>query len=55
MVKVTNNDARVKGGSGLYEAPVAEKQRPPGTFVQEMRPVASSMQSEPGAHFCAGK
>lgn len=55
MVKVANNDARVKGGSGLYEAPVAETQRLPGAFVQKMRLVASKMESETGAHFCAGK
>jgi hypothetical protein len=27
MVKVANNDAHVKGGSGLYESAVAETQR----------------------------
>jgi hypothetical protein len=55
MVKVINNDAPVKGRGGRYEAPVAETQRLPGAFVQKMRPVASGMHSETGAHFCAGK
>jgi hypothetical protein len=55
MVKVANNDAHVKGGSGLYEAAVAQTQRLPSAFVQKMWPVASRMESEAGAHFCAGK
>jgi hypothetical protein len=55
MVKVANNDAHVKGGSGLYEAAVAETQRLPSAFVQKMRPLAARMESETGAYFCAGK
>jgi hypothetical protein len=39
----------------FYEAPVAEMQRPPSAFVQKMRLVAFRMESETGAHFCAGK
>jgi hypothetical protein len=32
-----------------------KRNAPSGAFVQKMRPIASGVESETGAHFCAGK